>query len=350
MDLNNNENGISGTVLVTGGTGFVGGHVILQLLQKGYHVQTTLRSLSRKGEVVDMIKTGGITDLSRLSFFETDLLKDDNWDEAMKGCGYVLHVASPIFLRLPENEDEMIKPAVEGVIRVLKAARNAGVKRVVMTSNFGAVGYSHKDRTIPITEENWTDPNEKGLSAYNKSKVMAELAAWDFMRREGGELELSVINPMAILGPSLSPKLSSGFELLLQVLNGTMKTIPDIHLGIVDVRDVADLHIRAMLHPDAKNQRFLALSGGTMSLLQISRFLKKEMPGISKRASLLPMPTWILRVASIFSKRARAILPLAGIYRNASNEKAKTLLGWMPRSNEEAILGTVSSLIELRLI
>ncbi len=350
MDLKDNEYGMQDTVLVTGGTGFVGGHVILQLLQKGYHVHTTLRSLSRKDEVIDMMKTGGITDLSRLSFFETDLLKDDNWNEAMKNCDYVIHVASPIFLRLPDNEDEMIRPAVEGVIRVLKTARDAGVKRVVMTSNFGAVGYSHKNKAIPIAEENWTDPKEKGLSAYNKSKVMAERAAWDFMRREGRDLELAVVNPMAIFGPSLSAKLSSGFEMLLLVLNGTMKAIPDIHLGIVDVRDVADLHIRAMLHPDAKNQRFLALAGGTMSLLEISRFLKKEMPGISRRASVLPMPTWLLKLTAIFSKRAKAILPLAGVYRNASNEKAKTLLGWMPRSNEEAILSTVNSLIRLQLI
>ena len=201
-------------VLVTGGTGFVGIHCILQLLQQGYTVKTTLRSLKRKDVVIAMLKNGGITDVSRLSFVEADLTNDSNWEEALKGCDYVLHVASPIFIQLPKHEDEMIRPAVEGTLRVLKAARNAGVKRVVMTSNFGAVGYSHQDKNSLITEDSWTDPNEKGLSAYSKSKVLAEKAAWDFMASEGGDLELSVINPMGIFGPSLSPVLSSGFELL----------------------------------------------------------------------------------------------------------------------------------------
>ena len=297
-----------------------------------------------------MMKNGGITYWSALSFIEADLLKDQNWSEAVSGCKYVLHVASPIFLRLPDNEDEMIRPAVDGTLRVLKVARDGGVKRVVMTSNFGAVGYSHKDHTKPIAEESWTNPNEKGLSVYNKSKVLAELAAWDFMKREGGSLELAVINPMGIFGPSLNASISSGFGLLLNVLNGKMKSIPDVRLGIVDVRDVADLHIRAMLHPEANGQRFLCLAGGTMSLLEISRFLKEKMPEVSRKASLKPMPTWLVRLASLFNKQAKAILPLVGIYRNASNAKARTVLGWNPRTNEAAILATVESLIKYKAI
>ena len=338
------------TVLVTGGTGFVGSHIILQLLQQGFQVRTTLRTISRKNEIIEMMEASGIGNLSNLSFFETDLLKDKNWNEAVKGCDYVLHVASPIFLRLPKDEDEMVRPAVEGALRVLKAAKEAGVKRVVMTSNFGAVGYSHKDSSKPITEESWTNPNEKGLSIYNKSKVLAERAAWNFIQNEGGTLELSVINPMAIFGPSLNATLSSGFDLLLKVLNGTMKAIPDIRLGIVDVRDVADLHIRAMLNPNAKGERFLALAGGTMSLLEISMFLKKQMPDIAKRASSKSMPTWLIKIAALFNKQAKAILPMVGINRNATNEKAKTMLKWNPRSNEEAILATVESLVKYKAI
>ncbi len=350
MNTSESKNNQGDLVLVTGGTGFVGSHVILQLLQQGYRVRTTLRSLSRKEEVTDMMRTGGLTDLTNLSFFEADLLKDDNWDKAVANCDYVLHVASPIFIHLPKNEDDMIRPAVEGTLRVLKAARDAGVKRVVMTSNFGAVGYSHKDQTKLITEESWTNPNEKGLSVYNKSKVLAEKAAWDFIHREGGTLELSVINPMGIFGPSLNSNISSGFGLLLNVLNGTMKAIPDISLGIVDVRDVADLHISAMIHPDANGQRFLCLAGGTMSLLEISKFLKEKMPEVSGKASLKPMPTWLVRLASLFNKQAKAILPLVGIYRNASNEKAKKMLGWQPRSNKEAILATIESLVKYNKI
>lgn len=332
-------------VLVTGGTGFVGVHCILQLLQKGYTVKTTLRSLNRKNEVIDMLKVGGLTSFENLSFIEADLTNDSNWTEAVNGCDYVLHVASPIFLRTPKDENEMIRPAVEGTLRVLKASRNAGVKRVVMTSNFGAVGYSHTDTTKVITEENWTIPNQKGLSAYNKSKVLAERAAWEFMAEEGGKLELSVINPMAILGPSLGPVLSSGFELLLKVLDGSMKAIPNITLGIVDVRDVADLHIRAMTNPAANGQRFLALAGGILSLPEIATLLKAEMGDAASRVSTKTVPDWLVHLAALFSPTAKSIAPMVGRYRNASNEKARTVLGWEPRSNEEAILATANSLV-----
>ncbi|MBS1660766.1 MAG: aldehyde reductase [Bacteroidetes bacterium] len=338
------DNNTKPLVLVTGGTGFVGIHCILQLLQQGYKVRTTLRSLKRKEEVFAMLREGGIHSFENLSFVEADLTRDDNWDTAVGDCTYILHVASPIHLELPKHENDMILPAVEGTIRVLRAASRAGVKRVVMTSNFGAVGYSHKDKAKVITEESWTDPNEKGLSAYNKSKVLSERAAWNFIKTES--LELTTINPMGIFGPSLSPTLSSGYGMLLKVIDGSMKALPDITLGIVDVRDVADLHIRAMTHPAAKGQRFLALAGGTMSLHQIAVFLKDQCPGVTKNTSTKTMPSWLLRIAALFNKQARAILPLVGIYRNASNEKARTILGWQPRSNEDALLATVESLIK----
>lgn len=337
-------------VLVTGGTGFVGVHCILQLLQKGYSVKTTLRSLNRKQEVLDMLNEGGIKTFDKLIFIEADLMKDANWDEAVKGCDYVLHVASPIFLKIPRDENDMIRPAVEGTLRVLKAARDAGVKRVVMTSNFGAVGYSHTDTTQLITEESWTDPNEKGLSAYNKSKVLAERAAWDFMAREGGNLELSVINPVGIFGPSLGPDLSSGFELLRQILDGSMKRVPNMTLGIVDVRDVADLHIRAMTSPTAKGQRFLAIAGDIMTLPEIAQLLQQKLSNTLKTISTKRMPDWVVRLAALFSPTARNVVPQLGRYRSASNEKAKKLLGWHPRSNEDALLATADSLIKFGAI
>src|ERR1700733_2623699 len=221
---------INKQVLVTGGSGFVAVFCILQLLQKGYRVRTTLRNMNRQNEVIGMLKTGGITSFEKLSFVQTDLTKDDHWDEAVKDCTYVLHIASPITLAAPKDENEMIRPAIDGTLRVLKASRDAGVKRVVMTSNFGAVGYSHTDKTKIITEEEWTNPDEKGLSPYNKSKVLAEKAAWDFIKREGGSLELTVINPVGIFGPSLGPDLSSGFELIKRLLDGSMKRVPNITL------------------------------------------------------------------------------------------------------------------------
>lgn len=332
-------------VLVTGGNGYVAIHCIWQLLQKGYAVRTTIRSEKRKAEVTGMLKAAGVADFSRLSFVIADLARDAQWNEAMAGCTYVLHVASPIFLELPESEEEMIRPAMDGTLRVLKAARDAGVKRVVMTSNFGAVGYSHKNRNTVITEESWTDPNEKGLSAYNKSKVLAEKAAWNFIRQQGGPLELTAINPMAIFGPSLGPALSAAHSLLQKVMDGSMKALPDIRMGIVDVRDLADLHISAMITPAAAGQRFLALSGGTMSLLEIAALLKRKMPQAAGKVSARSLPTWLLKASALFNKQAKSILPLVGIYRNASNEKARKLLGWAPRSNEEAVLATAESLI-----
>ena len=198
------------TVLVTGGTGFVGLHAIHQLLQKGYKVKTTVRDLNRKAEVLEAIKNAGIASPD-IEFIKADLSKDENWNEAARSCRYVLHIASPFFALTPKDENEMIRPAVDGTLRVLKAAKNAGVKRVVITSNFGAVGYSHKDPNTVITEKEWTDPNQKGLPAYHKSKVLAERAAWDFIKNEGGDLELAVINAVFILGPSLGPMFRAVF-------------------------------------------------------------------------------------------------------------------------------------------
>ena len=338
-------------VLVTGGAGFVAVHCILQLLDRGYAVRTTVRSLSKKDQVVNMLRNGGITSFDKLSFVEADLTDDKNWDETVKGCDYVLHIASPIFLALPKDENEMIRPAVDGALRVLKAARDAKVKRVVMTSNFGAVGYSHKDRNVPITEESWTDPNQKGLSSYNKSKAMAERAAWDFIKREGGDLELSVINPTAIFGPSLGPDISSGFELLRGLLDGSAKAVPNLTFNIIDVRDVADLHIRAMLNPKAKGQRFLALAGGKMSMPEIASFLRENMPEVSQKTPGKILPDWGVRLMALFNPQAKAIASMLSASRNVSNEKAKRVLGWKPRStNEEAIIASVESMIKFGVL
>jgi nucleoside-diphosphate-sugar epimerase len=334
-------------VLVTGGTGFVGIHTILQLLQKGYQVKTTLRNLNRQDEITSMLKNGGITSFENLKFIVTDLTKDDNWDEAVKDCTYVLHIASPIFLALPKDENEMIRPAVDGTLRVLKAAKAAGVKRVVMTSNFGAVGYSHKDPKMPITEKEWTDANEKGLSSYNKSKVMAERAAWDFIEQQDENMELATINPVGIFGPALGADLSSGFELIKNMIDGTMKGIPKLRLNIIDVRDVADLHIRAMTSPQAGGQRFLALAGGSISLPEIATLLKNNMPHISKNISGKILPNWLLRLTGLFNPKAKAIAAMLKASRNVSNEKARRVLQWTPiATNEQAILLSVESMLK----
>ena len=346
METKNIEN----QVLVTGGTGFVGAHCILQLLQMGYKVRTSVRSLSRRDDVLEMLRVGGVTTFENLEFVEADLMKDTNWDVAVKNCDYVLHVASPIYLRVPKDENEMILPAVNGTIRVLRAARDAGVKRVVLTSNFGAVGYSETDPVKLITEESWTNPDEKGLSAYLKSKVFAEKAAWNFMQTEGGDLQLSVINPVGIFGPSLSPDLSSGFELLKRLLDGSMRFVPNIPFGIVDIRDAADLHIRAMTNPMAAGERFLAVSGGVVTLPEIAVLLRESLGEVAKNVSTRKLPDWIVRIAALFNPLARNVAGQLGKNKNASNEKARTVLGWSPRTNEEAILASARSLVRFHLI
>ena len=233
---------------------------------------------------------------------------------------------------------------------MLRASRNAGVKRVVVTSSFAAVGYSHKDPNTLITEESWTDPNDKSLSAYLKSKTLAEKAAWDFIRREGGELELSVVNPVGIFGPTLGPTLSGGLEILKQLLDGSMKATPKINFGIVDVRDVADLHLRAMTSSEAKGQRFLALAGDVLSLHDIALMLKTKMGDEANNVTTKELPSWIVRIAALFNPVAKNIVPQLGRIKNASNEKARTRLGWTPRSNEEAIMSSAESILRFRLV
>jgi nucleoside-diphosphate-sugar epimerase len=337
-------------VLVTGGTGTVGSQCILQLLQIGYTVKTTLRSIDKKNQVMEMLKTGGIKVFDKLTFIEADLTEDNNWDLAMKDCTYVLQVASPTHLE-SKDENEIIRPAVDGVIRVLKAARDAGVKRVVMTSSFGAVGFSIKDQNKETTEANWTDPNEKGLSAYEKSKGLSERAAWDFIKNEGGGLELAAINPVAIFGPSLGPGKSPSLEILKFLIDGSMKAIPNIPLNVVDVRDVADLHIRAMTNPDAKGQRFIASADGKITMPEIAILLKNKMPGIAANVSTKTLPNWVLSIAALFNPQAKQAASLLKINRNVSNEKAKKILSWTPiATNEQAILTSMESMIKFGMI
>ncbi len=340
---------MSENVLVTGGTGFVGAQIILQLLQKGYNVKTTLRSISSKNKVIDTLKSNGITDFDNLAFVEADLSKDDNWDAAMKGCDYVLSVASPVFMTIPKDENEAIRHAVEGIVRILKAARNANVKRVVMTSNFGAVGYSNKNPDTATTESDWTDPKEKGLSVYEKSKLLAEHAAWDFIKKEGGNLEFTAINPVAIWGPALSAHISGSFGLFELLLSG--RPFPNLPLNIVDVRDVADLHIRAMTNPDANGQRFIVSADGQISMLEIAALLKNKKPDVGKKISSIKIPDWVIFLAALFSKQAKEAALFLRMSRNVSNEKAKKILGWNPIANkEETILASINSMIKFGII
>jgi nucleoside-diphosphate-sugar epimerase len=336
------------TVLVTGGSGFIGAHCILQLLGAGYDVRTTVRDLKREADVRAMLKEGDADAGNRLSFVAADLEKDAGWADAVAGCEYVLHVASPFPANLPKHEDELIVPAREGALRVLRASRDAGVKRVVLTSSFAAIGYGQKRQTFD--ETNWTNLRGEGLTPYVKSKTIAERAAWDFIAKEGGTLELSVVNPVGVFGPVLGPDYSTSILLVQKLMDGAMPGCPRLKFGAVDVRDVADLHLRAMTDPAAKSERFLAVAGDFVWMVDIAGILKGRMGAAAKRVPTRELPNWLVRVAALREPAVKQIIPELGTEKNATNEKAKRMLGWTPRSNEECVVATAESLVRFGLV
>jgi nucleoside-diphosphate-sugar epimerase len=337
------------TVLVTGGSGFIGSHCILQLLAAGHQVRTTVRSLTREADVRAMLKIGGAEPGDRLSFAAADLERDAGWREAAAGCEYVLHVASPFPQGIPKHEDELIVPARDGALRVLRAARDAGVARVVLTSSFAAIGYGHPPQAAPFNETDWTDPTGADVRAYVKSKTLAERAAWDFISREG-RLQLAVVNPVGVFGPVLGPDYSTSILIVQRLMDGALPGSPRIYFGIVDVRDVADLHLRAMTHPAASGERFLAVAGDFVSMRDIARILKSRMGSAAKRVPTLQLPDWVVRLAALRDPAVGQIVPELGKKKNATNDKAKRLLGWRPRSNEESVIATAESLVRLGLL
>jgi dihydroflavonol-4-reductase len=241
-------------------------------------------------------------------------------------------------------------PAREGALRVLRASRAAGVKRVVLTSSFAAIGYGQTLTDKPFNETNWTDPNARDVMPYVKSKTLAERAAWDFMAEEGGALELSVINPVAVFGPVLGPDYSTSILLLHRLLSGAVPGCPRIWFGVVDVRDVADLHIRAMTSPTAKGERFLAVAGDFMSILDIAKVLKARMGAAAAKVPTRQLPNWLLRIAALRDPAVKQLIPELGKIKNGTNEKSRRLLGWSPRSNEESIVAAAESLVRLGLV
>ena len=338
------------TVLVTGGSGFVGGHCILQLLEAGYRVRTTVRSLTREPEVRAMLEKGGAKSTEGVAFFAADLTSDAGWDAAVKGCDYVLHVASPFPAGQPKHEDDLIVPAREGALRVMKAARDAGVKRVVLTSSFAAIGYGHPPKGGVFTEKDWSDATSPKVAAYPKSKTLAEKAAWDFVAREGKQLELSVVNPVGIFGPVLGKDYSTSIELVKRLVDGAMPGLPKLWFGIVDVRDVADMHLRAMTSPAAKGERFLCVSGDFMSIAEIAAAMRARLGEDGKRIPKRVLPSWLLRIAALFDPTIGLLVPELGKPKNGTSEKAQRLLGWKPRSREDALVASARSLKELGLL
>lgn len=337
-------------VLVTGGSGFIGSHAIVQLLAAGHQVRTTVRNLKREDDVRAMLRNGGAEPGSRLSFVAADLTDDAGWADAVAGCEYVLHVASPLPPAVPKHEDELIVPARDGALRVLRAARDAGVKRVVLTSSFAAIGYGYKPRSAPFDETSWTHLDGDDVAPYTKSKTLAERAAWDFIAKEGGGLELSVVNPVGVFGPVLGPDYSASILIVQRLMDGALPGSPRLSFGVVDVRDVVDLHIRAMTLLAAKGERFLAVAGDFLWMREIASILKNRMGSDARRVPTRELPNWMVRLASLRDPAIKLILPELGKRKNATNEKARRMLGWTPRSSEEALTATGESLVRLALL
>lgn len=338
------------TVLVTGGSGFIASHSILQLLAAGHDVRATVRNLKREAEVRALLRQGGAEPGDRLKVFAADLESDAGWCEAIQGSEYILHVASPFPSGVPKHDDELIVPARAGALRVLRLARAAGVKRVVLTSSFAAIGYGQAPRDVPFDETSWTDLAGGHMTAYVKSKTIAERAAWDFVNREGGGLELSVVNPVGVFGPVLGPDYSTSILIVQRLMDGALPGCPRLWFGAVDVRDVADLHIRCMTHPAARGERFLAVAGNFLSMLEIAKILKARMGAAARRVPTRRIPDFVVRLVSFTDPATKQILPELGKRKNATNAKAKRVLGWSPRSSEEAIVATAESLVRLGLL
>ena len=345
MNTNSNTDKL---VLVTGGAGFIAVHCILQLLNAGYRVRTTVRDLNREAAVRSMLHEGGVEAGERLTFIQADLSSDAHWEEAANGCTYVLHVASPTPKLNFKHEDEMIIPAREGMLRVLRASRDAGVKRVVLSSAIGAIVYGHPKQTAPYDETVWTDTTH--APAYQKSKTLAERAAWEFIEQEGGSLELAVVNPATVMGPVLGPDYSHSIYLIKNLLTGKMAGCPKINSCFVDVRDVADLHLRAMVDPKANGERFIASGGESIWLVEVAKILKANLGDKANKVKAMQLPNTLLRIAALKDPIVKSMVPLLGMTMNLTSAKAINMLGWSPRSPQEAIVTAAESLIRLNLL
>lgn len=336
-------------VLVTGGTGFIAQYCILALLERGYRVRTTVRNLTRETEVREHLRAGGAEPGDRLSFIAADLGSDAGWAEAAQGCTYVLHGASPTPTGKQASEDDWIRPAVDGNLRVLRAAHEGGVRRVVLTSAFGAICAGHGQMKRPFNECDWSDLTNNNVWPYQKSKTLSERAAWDFVAHEGKGLELAAINPVAVLGPVLGADYSHSIRLIKSMLDGQPGN-PKLNSGFVDVRDVADLHVRAMTHEAAKGERFLAIAGESMWLADVAKVLRQRMGKVASKVSTRVLPNTVVRLGAVKDPALRGSLPLLGLNLNATSEKAMLLLSWTPRPREEAIVATAESLERLGLL
>jgi len=328
-------------VLVTGGSGFLGGWCVVELLRRGYRVRTTVRDLAREAEVRGRVATQVDAD-DRLSFFAADLGDDEGWAQAVAGCDYVLHVASPFPAAQPKDPDELIVPAREGTLRVLRAALDAGAARVVVTSSVAAVRGGVKSAPAPLTEADWTDGDNAELQPYTRSKALAERAAWDLAAERGETAKLAVVNPGAVLGPVLGAESSTSLGIVERLLKG-MPGTPRIGFSVVDVRDVADLQIRAMTAPEAGGERFIAVARFQW-MADIAAVLRERLGPAAAKVPKRGIPDFLVRAMGVFDPSVRSIASQLGEKVEMTSAKAESTLGWLPRPVEETIVDCARSL------
>ena len=327
-------------VLVTGASGFIAEHCIIELLKNGYSVKGSLRSMNREQEVRDAVKTE--TDDTKLEFCKLDLLEDDGWEDAMWDCDYLMHVASPFVIEDPKDENELIKPAKEGTLRALNAAKKAGIKRVVLTSSVAAVNSHMMSGTSDHTT--WTDINSKYVTPYQKSKTIAEKAAWDFYNNQdsNNKMELAVINPGGVMGPQLGNDLGgASTQIVSQLISGKFPMIPALSFPFIDVRDVAILHLKAMTTPDADGKRFIAAHSKPTWMYQVAEVLSAA--GYEK-IKLKKAPSFMLKLIGLFDNKTKSLVPMLDKYVPCDNSQTVKILNWEPMPWEQAFIEHAKSI------
>jgi dihydroflavonol-4-reductase len=336
---------MTNTVLVTGGSGYIAGYLIRQLVAEGWTVRATIRNLAREAEVRRVLAV----DDAKFGFFAADLENDAGWAEAMTGCSHVAHVASPFPPTAPKSDDELIVPARDGALRALRAARDAGVRRFVLTSSSAAVGYGHPEVARPFTEADWTNVDGPNVYAYVKSKTIAERAARDWVAREGGEIEFCTVNPSLVLGPVMSADMSTSVEAVKKLLDGSMPGLPNLSFPSVDVRDVADIHVRALNAPDMAGERFIA-SGPTVSMGDMAAILRARLGNEARKVPTRRLPDFLVRVAAMFDPVMRQVTGELSKPKTMDASHALAVLGWQTRPVEDSIVDTARSLIDLGIV
>jgi len=340
---------MSPRILVTGGSGYIAGVLIRQLLAAGWQVNTTVRDLAREPALRQLLGADQGEARDQLRCFAADLLHDAGWAEAAAGCSHLAHLASPLPAGVPRDANELIVPARDGALRALKAARDAGVQRVVMTSSVAAIAYGHGPGEHRFTERDWTRLEMPGIPAYVQSKTVAERDARDWVAREGGGLAFCTVNPSVVLGPVASADYSASVVLVRSLLDGRIPALPRIGFGIVDVRDVAELHWRALTAPGTADERFIAC-GGFHWLHEVAAVLRAELGEQARRVPTRRMPDWAVRLLAQVSPTLRAVASELGTVRHQDSSHARDVLGWVPRPPREAIVATARDLISLGVV